>query len=91
MRVSDFVEMGMLFFFRLIVFHKKENEEDVGNYSPICTLTALHKLFSTILLYFRLYHRLDQCQSEDQGGFGRSYQAIDHLATYRMNRNATSG
>ena len=32
----------------------------------------------------RLYPRLDQHQSEDEGGFRRSYQAIDHSASYRM-------
>ena len=68
---------------RKVIPRKKGNEEDVGNYRPICTLAALYKLFSTIL-YNRLYPVLDQIQSEDQGGFRRSYQAIDHLATYRM-------
>ena len=57
--------------------------EEVGNYRPICTLPALYKLFSTII-YNRPYSRLDQAQSEDQGGFGRSYQTLDHLATYRL-------
>ena len=28
--------------------------------------------------------RLDQIQSEDQGGFPRSYQATDHLATRQL-------
>ena len=68
---------------RIKVIHKKGNEEDVGNYRPICTLPVLHKMFSTIL-YNRLHPRLDQDQSEDFGGFWRSYQAIDHIATYRM-------
>ena len=62
---------------------KKGNEEDVGNCRPICILPALYKLLSTIL-YNRLYFRLDQVQAEDQEGFWRSYQAMDHLATYRM-------
>ena len=26
----------------------------------------------------------DQAQSEDQGGLRRSYQTLDHLATYRL-------
>ena len=50
---------------------------------PICILPALFKLFSTVL-YNRLCPRLEQIQSEDQGGFRRAYQALDHLATYRM-------
>ena len=63
--------------------HKKGNVEDVGNYHPSYTLPALYKLFSTIL-YYRLYPRLDHMQPEDQGGFHRSYQTLDHLATYRL-------
>ena len=41
------------------------------------------KLYSTIL-HKRLHSRFDQIQSEDQGGFRRSYQAIYHIAIYRM-------
>ena len=76
---------------RIKVIHKKGNEEDVGNYRPICTLPALYKLFST-LLYNRLHSRLDQIQAEDQEGFRRTYQVMDRLATYRMiEQNAMSG
>ena len=59
---------------------QKGHVEEVGNYSPICTQPALYKRFSTVI-YNRLYSRLDQAQSEDQGGFRRSYQTLDHLAT----------
>ena len=62
---------------------QKRNVEEVGIYRPICTLPALYKLFSTII-YNRLYYRLDQAQSEDQGGCRPSYQALDHLATHRL-------
>ena len=34
---------------RIKVINQKGNEDDVGNYRPICTLPALYKLFSTIL------------------------------------------
>ena len=68
---------------RIKVIYKKTNVEEVGKYRPICTLPALYKLFSTII-YNRLYTRLDQAQSEDQGGFRRSYQTLDHLTTYRL-------
>ena len=57
--------------------------EDVGNHRPICTLSALYKLFSTII-YNRLHDRLDRAQPEDQGGLRRSYQTLEHLATYRL-------
>ena len=66
----------------LKVLHKKGDVENVGNYRPICSLLALHKLFSTILCG-RLYPRLDQKQAEDQAGFRSSYQTTDHFATYR--------
>ena len=62
---------------------QQRNVEEVGNYRPISTLPALYKLFATII-FNRLYHRLDQAQSEDQGGFRRSYQTLDYLETYRL-------
>ena len=37
-----------------------------------------------MVMYRRLYPRLDQEQAEDQAGFRSSYQTTDHLATYRM-------
>ena len=61
---------------RIKVIYKKGNEEDVGNYRPICTLPALYKLFSTVL-HNRLYARLQQNQSEDQGWFQRTDQNVD--------------
>ena len=68
---------------RIKVIHKKGDVEAVGNYRPICSLSALYKLFTTIL-YSTLYPRLDQKQAEDQAGFRSSHQTTDHLATYRM-------
>ena len=46
-------------------------------------LPALYKLFKKII-YNRLCNRLDQAQSEDQGGLRRSCQTLDHLATHRL-------
>ena len=66
-----------------VIYKKKGNVEEVVSYRPICTLPTLYKLFSTIV-HNRLYSRLDQAQSEDQGGFRRSYQKLHHLATYRL-------
>ena len=68
---------------KIKVIYKKGDVEDVSNYHPICTLTELYKLFSTIL-YGRLYPMRDQNQAEDQAGFRKTYQTTDHLATYRM-------
>ena len=44
---------------------------------------CLYNLFST-LLYNRLYTKLDRRQPPDQGGFRRSYQTLDHPATYKL-------
>ena len=57
--------------------------EKAENYRPICTFPTLYKLFST-LLYNRLYTKFDRRQPRDQGGFRRSCQTLDHLATYRL-------
>ena len=59
------------------------NVEEVGTHRPIYTPPALHKLFSTTKKN-RLYSRLGQTQSEYQGGFRRSDQTLDHLATYGL-------
>ena len=67
-----------------IIRIKVINVEEVGNYRPICTLPALHNLFTTTKKKHRLYSRLDQTQSEYQGGFRRSDQTLDHLATYGL-------
>ena len=57
--------------------------EEAGNYMPICNLPALYKLFSTSLCN-RLCPRLDRVQPEDQGGFRRSFQTLDHLAGLKI-------
>ena len=68
---------------RIKVIHKKAHVKQAGTYRPICTLAALRKLFST-LLYSRLHPRLDRVQPDDQGGFRRSYQTLDHLAGFKL-------
>ena len=68
---------------KIKVLHKKGDVENEGNYRPICSWSAVYKLFSTFL-YGRLYPRLDQEQAEDQAGFRSSYQTTDHFATCRM-------
>ena len=68
---------------KIKAIYKKGNVEDVSNYRPICSLSSMYKLFSTIM-YGRLYPMLDQYQAEDQADFRKTYQTTDHLATYRM-------
>ena len=52
--------------------------EEAGNNRPICTLPALHRVFSA-LLYNRLYPRPDRGQE-----FRRLFLTLDHLATYKI-------
>ena len=68
---------------KIKVIYKKGDVEDVSNYRPICSLPSMYKLFSTIM-YGRLYPMLDHYQAEDQAGFRKTYQTMDHLATYRL-------
>ena len=68
---------------RIKVIHKQGDVEEAGNYMPICNLPALYKLFSTSLCN-RLCPRLDRVQPEDQGGFRRSFQTLDHLAGLKI-------
>ena len=68
---------------RIKVTYKKGDVEEAGNYRPICTLPALYKLFST-LLYNRLYPKLDRGQADNQVGFRRTFQTLDHLATFKL-------
>ena len=72
---------------RIKVIHKKGYVEDVKNDRPICSLPALHKLFTTIL-YSRLHPRLDQIQAEDQAGctatidFMEAFESITHKSIW---------
>ena len=65
------------------VICKKGDAERAENYRPICTLPTLYTVFST-LLFNRLYNKPDRRQPPDQGGFRRSFQNLDHPATYRL-------
>ena len=51
---------------------------------PMRTLALLPSTTLSQIIYNRLFSRLDQAQPEDQGGLRRSYQTLDHLATYRL-------
>ena len=73
------------------MIHKKGDVENVSNYSRICLLSALHKLFSAIL-----YGRLYQCLTRNEQKIKlasenptRQQTTLQH--TDWLNRNATSG
>ena len=73
----------------LKVIFRKGNMKDrrttaqCARYGPICTLSTLDKVFST-LLYNRLSKKPDTYQPSDQGEFKRIFQTTDHLVTYRL-------
>ena len=52
------------------------------NYRPICSLSTLYKLFST-MLYNRLHAKLDSYSFFELAGF-RQIQTTGHLTTYRL-------
>ena len=61
------------------VIFRKGNDERRENYRPICTLSTLMKVFST-LLHNRLYKKPERYQPSDQGAFRRNFQTMDHLS-----------
>ena len=65
------------------VIYKKGDREDAGNYTPICSLPVLCKLFATVL-YARLAPSLHKIQPPDQGGFRPNHRTDDHLMVYRV-------
>ena len=57
-----------------------KRQETTGHYAHC---QRFYKLFSTSLCN-RLCPRLDRVQPEDQGGFRRSFQTLDHLAGLKI-------
>ena len=69
---------------RIKVIHKKGDVVEAGNNMPICSLPALYELFSTFFVQSGCGPRPDRVQPEDQGGFRRSFQTLDHLAGLKI-------
>ena len=65
-----------------MVIYMKWGPDKTQNYTPICSLPQLYKLFST-MIYTR-YANLDQHQDPDQAGFRNKFQTAEHLMTYRL-------
>ena len=64
---------------RIKVIYKKE----VGNYRPVCTLPPLYNCSQHSYTTDSIPD-LTGWNQRDQGGCRRSYQTLDHLATYRL-------
>ncbi|KAI8428464.1 hypothetical protein MSG28_007275 [Choristoneura fumiferana] len=64
----------------IVLLYKKGNPQDVGNYRPISLLSAIYKLFSSILLS-RIGWEIDNNQPVEQAGFRPNYSTNDHIHT----------
>ena len=62
----------------MVIFFKKWNRKDITNYRPICLLSNLYKLFTTIITT-RLEEKLDTNQHREQAGFRSKYSTTDHI------------
>ena len=62
----------------MVIIFKKGNQKDIKNYSPICLLSNMYKLFTKILTA-RLEKILDENQPREQAGFSGGYSTTDHI------------
>ena len=67
----------------MVIFFKKGNRKDIKNYRPICLLSNMYKLFTTIITT-RLEKKLDENQPREQAGFRSKYSTTDH--THAINQ-----
>ena len=58
--------------------YKKEDRSNPQNYRPITILSCLGKLFTSVL-NARLNDYLEDCISENQAGFRKTYSTLDHI------------
>ena len=62
----------------MVIFSKKGNRKDTKNYRPICLLSYMYKLFTTIVPT-RLEKKLDENQPSEQAGFKSKYSTTVHI------------
>ena len=60
------------------LFFKKGNRKYIKNYSPICLLSNMYKLFTKIITT-RLEKKLDESQPREQAWFRSKYSTTDHI------------
>ena len=62
----------------MVIFFNKGNRRDIKNYRPICLLSNMYKLFTTIITT-RLEKKLDENQPREQAAFRSKYATTDHI------------
>ncbi|KAK6762580.1 hypothetical protein RB195_023344 [Necator americanus] len=63
-----------------VLIHKKGDREDLRNYLPICLLSVLYKVFTTIIIT-RISKTLDEALPQEQAGFRQGFSCLDHIQT----------
>ena len=56
----------------MVIFFKKGNRKYINNYRPICLISNMYKLFTTIITT-RLENKLDENHPREQAGFRSKY------------------
>ena len=64
----------------IMLIYKKGKRNNIENYRPISLTSNVCKIFMKIMKN-RLYNQLDLQQPEEQAGFRRNYETIDHIHT----------
>ncbi|KAE9415017.1 hypothetical protein Angca_009324, partial [Angiostrongylus cantonensis] len=65
---------------KTVLFFKKGDLHDIGNYRPICLLSVVYKLFTRVILS-RIDKTLDEGQPCEQAGFRKGFITMDHIHT----------
>ncbi|KAK6735639.1 hypothetical protein RB195_018701 [Necator americanus] len=65
---------------KTVLLYKKGDPYDINNYLPICLLSVIYKLFTTVILN-RIKKISDEGQPCEQAGFRKGFSTIDHIHT----------
>ncbi|KAK6750692.1 hypothetical protein RB195_002578 [Necator americanus] len=65
---------------KTVMLCKKGDTQNIGNYRPICLLSAIYELFTTVILN-KAERKLDEGQPCEQSGFPKGFSTIDHIHT----------
>ncbi|KAE9420454.1 hypothetical protein Angca_007364, partial [Angiostrongylus cantonensis] len=65
---------------KTVLFFKKSELHDIGNYRPICLLSVVYKLFTRIILN-KIDRTLDGGQPWEQAGFRKGFSTMGHIHT----------